>query len=107
MVIWIHDAGGVATTYLISINATGYSPAMVTSTAGVTSYTYTFTNLNSDQVYKVTVMASNCAGTSASDSYTEGRGCMLSAILIPYAHAALSIFIAACIHKCSLLTTCK
>ena len=75
VVTWIHDVGGVATTYYITINTTGYTSAMVnTSAAGMTSYTYTFTNLNDSQVYKVTAMASNCAGTSTSDSYTEGKG---------------------------------
>ena len=54
--------GGVPTSYNVSINDSS-SPVVIPD-KGTSLYTHTFTGLNSDTLYTVSMVAINCAGTS-------------------------------------------
>ena len=72
-VTWIPPTtGGVPTSYNVSTNDSS-SPVVIPDN-GSSLYTHTFTGLISDTLYTVSVVATNCAGTSNMTSETESTG---------------------------------
>ena len=61
--------GGVPTSYNVNINDSS-SPVVIPDN-GSSLYTHTFTGLNSDTLYTVLVVATNCAGTSNVTTQTK------------------------------------
>ena len=67
--------GGVPTSYNVSINDSS-SPVVIPDN-GSSLYTHTFTGLNSDTLYTISVVTINCAGTSNVVTQTKSiRTCM-------------------------------